>query len=90
MMNKSILIIDTPKKCWDCPLHIESYDDDFVDIMICNAKKLESHYGKIPNYCPLKSLPEKKKEFEEKINHNDDFYEKGWNDCLDEILGEEE
>lgn len=56
-MNKSILIIDTPKNCWECPLHTESFNEDYEDIMICNAAELESHYGKIPSYCPLKPMP---------------------------------
>ena len=51
---KAILLIDMPKNCLDCPLNIPSYDDDFEEIMICNATKLESHYGEIPSWCPLK------------------------------------
>ncbi|MBP3891425.1 MAG: hypothetical protein J6D29_04555 [Solobacterium sp.] len=83
-MSKSILIIDTPKECWDCPLHMESWDVDFEEIMICNAEKLESHYGEIPNYCPLKPMPQKKNFIDEfmKVDRGpygflseEDFYE---------------
>ena len=89
-MSKAILVIDTPNECWECPCFCERIRFDGNEWHNgCNVLKLDVTDFDFYESCPLKSLPEKKKEFEEKINHNDDFYEKGWNDCIDEILGEE-
>lgn len=72
-MSKSVLVIDTPKSCYNCPFGTEYYD-------ICIYKgncELAEHLGKImtlvteeyygfesksrPDWCPLKPLPEKMK-----------------------------
>lgn len=90
---KAILVIDMPKECWDCPLHRSSWDEDNEEIMICRGKYMESHYGERPDWCPLKPLPEKKhkitNDYESIKSFNTYFlYRDGWNDCIDEILGE--
>lgn len=41
-------------------MHIDGLDDENEEIMVCNAEKIESHYGEKPSWCPLKPLPEKK------------------------------
>ena len=90
---KAILVIDMPKECWDCPMHIEGLDDENEEIMVCNAEKIESHYGEKPSWCPLKPMPEKKWVAEgfDRImeNNKEHLMSLGWNDCIDEILGEE-
>lgn len=73
---KSILIIDTPKDCGDCPcIHDE--------LWMCQADKeyREANYSGRPSWCPLKDLPKKKNtDF-----HPNILYANGWNDCLEEI-----
>ena len=84
---KSILIFDTPTRCYDCPLYTSI--DDADDYGFCDDRNIlkqkeaqeKIRFNKKPDWCPLKSLPQKK---------NTDFhpnivYANGWNDCLEEI-----
>lgn len=83
-MSKSILVIDTQESCWGCDLEYGHY---------CEKEKMyigEEEFETIPDWCPLRDLPEKK---EENKYHNN--YERGivdgFNTCIDEILkGENE
>ena len=92
MNEKSVLVIDTPSDCIECPL--QAFE-------CCHVKRkeipmLNITQGTKPEWCPLKPLPD----YVEPI-HEDDCWEKptnswlngertGWNECLDEILGENE
>lgn len=90
---KAILVIDMPECCYDC------------DFCRFNGGYMNGYYGRdclitgesVQNNfnittsrhktCPLKPMPEKKKIF-------DDIYagsglDRGYNACIDEILGEE-
>lgn len=90
---KAILVIDTPNKCWECPLHRSSWDEDNEEIMICRGTYMESHYGEIPSYCPLKPLPYNDFIHEAEGYQTEEEYKayvSGWNDCLDALLGENE
>lgn len=86
-MSKSVLIIDTPASCSECPLFFDSYTD-----MCCQAS-----YNRTINYpypkdfkqdwCPLKPVPDKYDV--ENITCDRDYdgeYEYGYNACIDEIL----
>lgn len=77
---KSILVIDTPKSCFECPL---MYYDCMV---IKDDRKYETREDRRPDWCPLKPLP-KPKDIDE-VEWGDDLALgeiKGWNDCLEEI-----
>ena len=98
---KSILIIDTPTRCYDCPLYtsIDDDDNDDCEYGFCddrNILKQKEAQEKIrfdgkPSWCPLRPLPEKKGKHGELHEYDTDIhYEIGWNDCLDEITGETE
>lgn len=64
-MSKSILVIDTPEKCLDCPLgNSEEYggEDVYCTVLECmtyqsglyeDAEKEEMYNSKKPDYCPL-------------------------------------
>lgn len=58
-MNKSILVMDTPKACIDCPCH---FAEDTGKIW-CGAEKKELLAEDIesykPDWCPLKDTTEK-------------------------------
>ena len=78
-MDKAVLVMEMPKSCWQCNLHnyhfcdVEGYCiDDYMNV---------EHR---PSWCPLMSVPEY-----ECIWHDDERsdYERGFNACLDEILG---
>ena len=98
-MSKSVLVIDTPENCYDCPFGTRYCRDleyeglcELADCLDCNEILItEEHYDceskSRPDWCPLKSLPE-----EDHKNHYpdewEDGYADGWNDCLKEIIGE--
>lgn len=81
---KTILVIDMPSMCKECPL---CYDDCICDI-IGDVTDDDS----VDMRCPLKPLPQKK-ELEESgnslIDDCKEYYSDGWNACIDEITGEQ-
>ena len=82
---KAILVVDMPKNCGDCPCACEEFD-------FCQAdeKNRDCDWYKIPSWCPLRPLPRHKiTEFNSASDYNFG-YNDGWNECLDEILGETE
>lgn len=74
-MDKAILVLDMPKNCLNCKLQ------DWANCRIVKG----CHTGENrPDWCPLKEVPERA--YHE--NYCDaGRYDKGYNDCLDEILG---
>ena len=98
-MSKSIFIIDTPEKCCDCMFHYMTFDENDCYVDKCRALNDETIDGYIEKYdeCPLKKLPEKKKETYQ-LNRRDSrgYFETygeavdniaiGYNQCIDDIL----
>nr|DAJ76380.1 MAG TPA: hypothetical protein [Caudoviricetes sp.] len=97
-MSKSVLVIDTPKSCYNCPFGTEYYD---IYIYKGNCE-LAEHLGKImtllteeyygfesksrPEWCPLKPLPKKfDNEKDRKLGDFEPLFKIGWNACLREI-----
>lgn len=82
---KSILIVDTPNGCYECPLAVET-SGNYNACCITGSRIIS--YDKF-TWCPLKPLPEKRDERGTwtMCGYIDDAYSNGWNDCLDEILG---
>ena len=80
-MNKSVLILDTPKDCGHCLL------SDFVDGDTCLCRRIdkENKANDKPSWCPLRPLPHSKQIENRWFSYD---YSIGWNDCLDEITGE--
>ena len=70
---KSILIFDTPTRCYDCPLYTSlGYEDDHGfcdDRNILKQKEAQEkiRFDKKPSWCPLRPLPEKDEEPEEEM-----------------------
>ena len=88
--SKAILILDMPKSCEKCSLCYNGID------CAINGWVVFSNEGQTnrSSRCPLKSIPQKK---ENVIGFDDidlewsaDSYCEGWNECIEEILGEEE
>ena len=85
-MNKAILVIDMPKSCNECDFCY--YSDGRVPTCQLKLKSADGYAGK-PDWCPLKSVPEKY-DIEHSLYFTRDWdgeYESGYNACIDEILG---
>ena len=87
---KAILVIDKPESCTSCLLGIYNKKwfclDTNKDIDICDRYN-------IPEWCPLKPMPQKKEAYAESYTDRADefsckkhpLYAQGWNECLEEI-----
>lgn len=85
-MSKGIIVVDMAEKCCNC---IMGYVNEYYDQFECYFKPGEEIKpdGEKPDWCPIKLLPDKA--------HHEEYcdngrYDKGWNECIDEILKEEE
>lgn len=93
-MSKSVLTIDTPKKgCVSCHLSQEKIDYlkvCIVKCMITNKTILGAQAETIPDWCPLRPLPEKKSITAPVSNYEvqKNLFAEGWNTCVDEITSE--
>jgi len=92
---KAILVIDMPSKCKECDLYID-YRESASDpgTQFCGWKGYVERYNpdKIPDWCPLRPMPSIKKYIQGIAKEKDMSlvgYVDGWNDCLDEIMGEQ-
>ena len=79
-MRKSVLVIDTPENCGKCK---------FISEFWCramNGRRVPNN-DVIPNWCPLKPLPEKKEYIVpiDNVESQKDIIAVGWNACLREI-----
>ena len=82
-MSKSVLVIDTPESCAQCPLLNGSDECVMQD---ADANFNADSFDDLMHGCPLKPLPkyksmEKPEEYEYGKMH-------GWNNCIDAITGE--
>jgi len=98
-MSKSILIIDTPDNCRECPCH-------FTDMVTFNPKEGEKFFSFLcgannkrldieemnnlrPDWCPLKEVPQKYPERDYTPIETKQYmegYEDGYNACVDNVL----
>ena len=87
-MNKSVLILDTPKDCGHCLL------SDFVngDTCLCRRTDRENNANDKPKWCPLRPLPKKIEIDDEMLLQSEQkiIEARAYNDCLDDITGETE
>lgn len=77
-MSKSVLVIDTPEDCGKCK---------FISEFWCramNGRRVPNN-DVIPNWCPLKPLPEKMTGVV--LTEHWGGVKKGWNACIDAITG---
>ena len=96
---KAILVIDMPNSCYECDYcgyaTIDSNEGDEYTYRSCALS--QRYIGEIEesykdSLCPLKPMPQKKVLDEELFNTGNfrlvfASYT-GWNECIDEILGE--
>ena len=97
-MDKSVLVMDTPKTCLDCMFCFEldegieaccSVTADKEDKSLCKEIICENGYcNNKPDWCPLKELPKEEHDTYYKMDEYNDGYENGWNAFRGRILGE--
>ena len=86
---KAILVIDMPNCCADCQFKDSGTDFRTNEItFFCRANSciIKNIDEEVSKRCPLKLLPEKELDWFD----GEDDYVRGYNACIDEILGEEE
>ena len=97
-MSKSVLVIDTPENCYDCPFgtaycgeleyvgQCEFADSLNYDVIL----KTEEHYDyeskSRPEWCTLKPLPEKNTTENDMTDYQSGMVD-GRNQCVDAITG---
>ena len=97
-MSKSVLVIDTPENCYDCPFGTEYCGNleyagycELADCLDCDViLTTEEHYDceskSRPDWCPLKPLPEKSTIENDMTDYQCGMID-GRNQCIDEITG---
>lgn len=102
-MNKSVLVINTPKNCMYCPLcfYTEMYNEHQCNGIECTNSyaRTITEYGEgadRPDWCPLSPLPSpiSLKQYVDNAALNIESilnyqYAQGYNDCLEEIINKE-
>ena len=91
---KGVIVVDIPKCCDLCRFSSQAYDSDLFEEGECyctiKIKSVDSiSEGNKPEWCPIKSVPEKMEEKENTVSIPGVFMEgkvSGWNDCIDKIL----
>ena len=84
-MSKSVLVLDTPKNCNSCVLCCGR----LYPFCKMNVFRDIEDSDTVPDWCPLKPLPEKvDDEKERKLGDFEPLFKIGWNACIDEITGE--
>lgn len=88
-MSKAILVIDMPKSCEECSICASWQSSAFsIREYWCTAfDNIDVYPDDKPRWCPLKSLPNKRKEkYAADVGLRDSGFIDGWNACIDEIL----
>ncbi len=81
-MSKAVLVMDMPESCEWCPLGRLFGTAGAVE---CNvANKINRNCESVPDWCPLRPMPEKDKRIDTCINKQ---YVRGWNACIYAIGG---
>lgn len=101
-MPKAVLVMDMPERCDKCLLLLKFPQKDGLALCLARPTNGQEEYNPKrekswrPDWCPLRELPEKKEEFEQRecIGSTKGTWEvplienKGWNACLDAIAKE--
>ena len=93
-MSKSVLVMDTPERgCISCSIGQKDSNCRITRIYcpIAEETAFDEEAETIPDWCPLKSLPDKKEYIVpiDNVESQKDIIAVGWNACIDEITGGE-
>jgi hypothetical protein len=89
-MNKSVLVIDTPERgCISCPIGQNDSNCRITRIYcpIAEETAFNEEAETIPDWCPLKPLPERMTGVAQTDHWN--IIKAGWNGCINKITGGE-
>lgn len=90
-MSKSVLVINTPPCCEDCPCSAIVKAPQKTWEAYCElCEKFNNKIMTKPEWCPLKPMPERKDGTFRWTGFDDvadESYLHGWNACLDELEG---
>lgn len=81
-MSKSVLVIDTPESCAQCPL-LNGSDECVMQDEDTNFNA--DSFDDLMHRCPLKPLPERHIAPKTATGY-EIGYEDGWNECLEKIM----
>jgi len=91
-MANAILVMDMPESCFGCNLcHINSDGGEDRCQAFEVSRAVNSETYEKPDWCPLREPPMEIPEFKhgyESVEKS--IFRKGWNACLDEVLGRKE
>lgn len=89
-MNKSVLVIDTPENCISCSISRDCSDilETCTFCPITGKCVLNKDAEMIPEWCPLKPLPEKNTTENDMTDYQCGMVD-GRNQCINEITGGE-
>ena len=84
---KAVLVMDMPDCCDECPVMFRSEEER------CCMVEGRNSFTKKPSWCPLKLMPEKVEILTDKKSCDImDWYDlgtkRGYNACIDKIMGE--
>lgn len=82
-MSKSVLVLDTPKNCNSCVLCCGR----LYPFCKMNVFRDIEDSDTVPDWCPLKPLPEKITRVA--VTDHWNSIKAGWNTCIDKITGGE-
>lgn len=97
-MNKSVLVMNTPENCYNCPFGIgycgdleyeglcELADCLDYDVILMTEEHYDCESKSRPDWCPLKPLPEKSTIENDMTDYQCGMVD-GRNQCIDEITG---
>lgn len=85
-MSKAVLVMDMPESRMGCNF---MYCDAENNKESCqareNARVVDLEKESKPDWCPLRTMPEKDKRIDTCLNKQ---YVRGWNACIDVIIGD--
>ena len=86
--KKAFLVLDMPESCFDCALIDFPMRSGYCSCILVRNRPIDDHVAATakPDWCPLKPVPEKVDVWDDEDVFG--WYDRGWNACLDEILGE--
>ena len=91
-MSKSVLVMVTPEHgCVSCLIG-QNHSNSLETCIYCPIVErcvLDKEAETIPDWCPLKPLPEKMDSLYFTRGGKSPDYKMGWNDCLNAIKGDE-